>query len=76
MNLVLDQAEIRELLVEGGSTAFAIIQKLGFASFIKTINETTGQISAASQTLPPAERGQSPALHQEHLQLPLSQRRQ
>ena len=36
VNLVLDQAEIRELLVEGGSTAFSIIQKLGFSSFIPT----------------------------------------
>ena len=36
VNLVLQKNGVRELLIEGGSTAFAVLQKAGFSSFMPT----------------------------------------
>ena len=47
---VTDQAEIKELLIEGGATAFGIIQELGLSSFIPTEELSQGVVRMKSAT--------------------------
>ena len=44
VNRIMDQTEIKELLIEGGSTAFSIIQELGLSSFTPTEELSQGVV--------------------------------
>ncbi len=44
VNLLLNQTEIKELLIEGGSTAYSIIHGLGLRSFIPTEELSQGVV--------------------------------
>ena len=44
VNRVLDQTEIKELLIEGGSTAYSIIHDLGLSSFTPTDELSQGVV--------------------------------
>ncbi|RYZ26909.1 MAG: four-carbon acid sugar kinase family protein [Chitinophagaceae bacterium] len=44
VNRILDVTEIRELLIEGGSTAFSIIHELGLSSFVPTDEISQGVV--------------------------------
>ena len=44
VNRILDLTEIKELLIEGGSTAFSIIRELGLSSFVPTEEISQGVV--------------------------------
>jgi D-threonate/D-erythronate kinase len=44
VNRILDLTEIKELMIEGGSTAYSIVQELGLTSFIPTEELSQGVV--------------------------------
>jgi D-threonate/D-erythronate kinase len=44
VNLILNQTEIKELLIEGGSTAYSIVHELGLTSFTPTEELSQGVV--------------------------------